>query len=275
MILETAIAAVGLTLPATQPITSPYVPFNPSIFAYANPGSTVEHFSIQYYQAADRISMKPEQTHVCVLNKIGGNGGGANVYVDEYGQWVLERLYPRSFDDVVGASCFPKSVFSYAGGGTQTKRWNSGQFHTTPAPGSSPCSVAEGATWWSDAATMLQGLKGPKSQSMFVIIGQEANYPNVASRVSAYGCAVEGYASSFFVGIPGSGQMAKFHGPLGIGTIGQAGSYHIDTSTSYQSGGSANLNSSVGEKLRQTQRSVEDVNQEASQESQRRAPAAA
>jgi subtilisin family serine protease len=41
------------------------------------------------------------------------------------------------------------------------------------------------------------------------------------------------------------------------------------------SGGSANLNSSVGEKLRQTQRSVEDVNQEASQESQRRASAAA
>jgi hypothetical protein len=219
-----------------DPITTPIQPSIPYNVYFSNPGSTVESFSLQYQNPNDSMVLKPEQTHLCVLSQLGGSGGGALVYVDGNGQWVLQKLAPRAQDDVVGAKCFPKSVFRYPQGGIYTKRWNSGVFETKRIQGFDPCTIQAESTWHSDAATMLQGLYGPRNVSTHrVSVVQFGDSPNVSSRVLAEGCGAHGYASSFFVGVPGSGQIAKFHGPLGRGTIQQAGTYHLDSETGYRS----------------------------------------
>jgi hypothetical protein len=149
----------------------------------------------------------------------------------------LELLLPIVDHGRVDARCFNTSAFTYPYGNAH---WISNNFERkADAPNFGGCQQKEIDTWWSDAATILQGHKGVGfGQQDSVAIEQEPVQKFVSSKALANAChsallgSVTVYANSFFVGAPHSGQLARFFGPSGKGSANQAGDYHIEVNES-------------------------------------------
>jgi hypothetical protein len=186
------------------------------------------------------LAFSPD-THLCVLSRYYGLGlGGGQVYIGKDNLWHLKLL---AKDAQIFARCFKTSVFTYPWG---NEHWISDNFEVTADAPSGYCLKKEVDTWWSDAATILQGYKGlGVYQQESVAIVQEPVQKFVSSKAVANDCdfgSVTAYANSFFVGAPHSGQLARFFGPLGKGSAAQAGEYSVKANYRLTGGAPATVN---------------------------------
>ena len=156
--------------------------------------------------------MHPEATHWCYLTMVRGKfrGFGERVVVRvENGTWVLSGT--SKAEGVGGrANCIDLALLKPASG----VRWTSGPFaRQWGNPGG--CVRNPIQAWWGDAATAISGFGGDYRGGGESIEVVQSLDPFKATQATIRTCRGQalGAVTSFFVGQPQAGHLARFVGP--------------------------------------------------------------
>lgn len=172
------------------------------------------------------VVLESSATHICALTRVQGelkSSRVVRVWIGADGFWRLGGSSNSGNSLSGSARCWPFTDFT--GPGSNVK-WISPQFATYDNTcGVNPTPVS---AWQSDAAAMISGVRGTFNASAERVFITQNIGAGVYNQLTAEGggCAVTaGEAYSFFVGQPGSGQIAKFIGPNGTGNASVSGEW--------------------------------------------------
>jgi len=178
-------------------------------------------------QGKGAITMLPAADNYCYLTRVSGKfrGFGERVRVRvSNGAWRLEGQSQQAGLSA-WARCVARSEFK---GPTGTVRWSSEEISATAETGGGACvDTTPKNAWWGDAATVTTLVTGALVGSGERVTVNQSGDPFGPSTLIVHSCQKQlGFGvHSFFVGKPQSGHHARFIGPHGTGTAGQAGDY--------------------------------------------------
>lgn len=191
----------------------------------ARPAAADQVFMWQQGQATKTLVTAAD--NYCYLTRISGKfrGYGERIRLRVMnGKWELGGQSAQQ-DIAAWARCFARSEIKAAPGSV---RWASEEISATADnPGSGCVDTTPRNAWWGDAATVMTLVTGAlRGGGERATISQSGD-PFGPSILTLHSCQKQlGVgAYSFFVGKPSSGKAARFIGPNGIGSAGQAGEY--------------------------------------------------
>ena len=166
-------------------------------------------------------------TNYCYLTHVGGKfrGFGERVRLRVMnGMWELGGA-SQQIDVSAWARCFARTEITSIPGAV---RWSSEEISATAEKSGNGCvNTNPRDAWWGDAVTVMTLVTGAMRGNGERLTIRQSGDPFGPSQLILYSCQEQlGMgAYSFFVGKPQSGHKARFVGPGGIGTAGQAGDY--------------------------------------------------
>jgi hypothetical protein len=185
-------------------------------------GINEEVTAFNWFQGWGTVNMESWSTHVCVMSRISGSFRGAGesvrIFKGSNGLWQMDGTSAQA-GVLITSHCFPLSVFTANG---SIVRWISDEFVAQAQAWDYCnwilCTRNSGSAftnmWESDSMAFLTGVGGA-----FDGEGEAAWADPESARVHALTSAdVTNYltarAHNFFVGVPHSGHVPKFWGPV-------------------------------------------------------------
>jgi hypothetical protein len=181
----------------------------------------------QWGQGNGAQKMLAAADNYCYLTRVRGKfmGYGERIRIRVVnGFWQLEGQSQQQ-GVAAWARCFARSEIKAPAG---AERWSSEEFSATADnPGNGCVDTNPRLAWWGDGATVMTLVTGALRGSGERITINQSGDPFGPSTLVLHSCQKQlGVgAHSFFVGKPQSGRIARFIGPGGTGTPGQAGEY--------------------------------------------------
>lgn len=182
-----------------------------------------------WVQGQPTMKLVPAETNYCYLVRVQGKfmGYGEQVRLRVInGFWTLGGTSQQQDVQAI-ARCFARSEVKAA---PNAVRWASEEISATADTAGGGCvDTFPKAAWWGDAATVLTLVTGALRGGGERLTINQSGDPFGASTLILHSCQKQlGMGVySFFVGIPSSGRSARFIGPNGTGTAGQAGEYTV------------------------------------------------
>lgn len=204
-----------------------FLAFTISVALLAAPEAALADKSFQWAQGQATQILGPAADNYCYLTHLAGKfrGYGEKVRVRVLnGTWQLGGSSQQ--EGVSGwARCFARSEIKGPPGAV---RWSSDEISATADTNGGGCvDTFPKNAWWGDAVTVMTLVTGALQGGGERVTIAQSGDPFGSSTLVVHSCQKQlGFgAYSFFAGKPQSGSNARFIGPKGTGTAGQAAEY--------------------------------------------------